>query len=104
MEMFRKIWRSLLGKEQKTKKASDSFELRKEKFYANYPVKLVYLPNEGASRSIFDESLNTQENVKARHIVSFADPQEIRVNKSQNNEEAKDDVSILDKSKGDPNV
>ena len=71
MQQLGRIWRSLFSNQQQNNRGSDSFELRKEKFYANYPANQVNLPCEGSSGSNFDESLNTQENTKAGHILSF---------------------------------
>ena len=104
MQQLGRILRSLFSNQQQNNRALDSFELRKEEFYANYPANQVDLPCEGASGSNFDESLNTQENAKAGHILSFYDRKENRVNKSQNNEEAKDDVVSLDKGHGGPDI
>ena len=71
MQQLSRIWRSLFSNQQQNNRASDSFELRKEKFYENYPANQANLPCEAASYPNFDESLNTQENAKAQHIMSF---------------------------------
>ena len=54
------------------------------------------LQSEFDSGNIFDENSDTQENAKARHILSFYDQKKIQENESKKEEDTKADGVDLD--------
>ena len=65
MDRFKEFFSALFkGKqEQENARIKDSFDLRKEKFYASYPKNPVSLPSNGSLGVMIDESHFTKENV-----------------------------------------